>query len=116
MIDLKFTDWDCSITENDIDFQNGAAEVSQNSRLRLQIIEGEQFDDIRIGLPWLTDMVSTLVGIEEKRDIVRKILLNTEGVKTIDKIRLTADLTGVGAIYFEGTTENNEFFSGGINA
>ena len=118
MRDLKISgdNWDASQFQNDIEVVEGAEEVSQSSAIRLQMIEGEQFDDTRVGVPWLTDMTNALVGIDAKREIIRKTLINTQGVKSIEILTLDVDANGIGKIYFEGTTENEEYFNGGINA
>jgi len=118
MIDLKIAgdNWDISQDKNDLVFVSGAVEVSQSSAIRLQFILGEQFDDTRVGVPWLTDMVSTQVGIDAKREIIRRTILRTFGVKSLESLKLDVDVNGNGKITFEGTTENNEFFSGAINA
>jgi hypothetical protein len=118
MRDLQFSgnNWDASQDKNDIVFVLDAAEVSQNSAIRLQFILGEQFDDTRVGVPWLTDMVSPAVGMDAKREIIRRTILNTYGVKSLEKLTLDVDANGNGTIQFEGTTENNEYFSGTVNA
>jgi len=118
MRDLQFSgdNWDASQNKNDIVFVSGPAEVSQNSAIRLQFILGEQFDDTRVGVPWLTDMVSTTIDIDAKREIIRRIIIDTESVKSLEKLDLNVDVNGNGSINFEGTTENNEYFSGSINA
>lgn len=118
MRDLKISgdEWDGSQSLNDIEMISGSAEVSQNSAIRLLTIEGEQFDDIRGGIPWLTDMVSTLVGIDSKTEIIRNSLVNTSGVKSIESLHLESDNSGIGTIEFEGTTENNEYFKGVVDA
>jgi len=118
MRDLYFSgnNWDASQSKNDIVFVSNANEVSQNSKIRLQFILGEQFDDTRVGVPWLTDMVSTMVGIDAKREIIRSTILETFGVKSLETLTIDSDLQGSGTIKFEGTTENDEYFGGTINA
>lgn len=118
MIDLKISgdNWDASQNRNDLKLVRASNEVSQSSAIRLLLIEGEQFDDTRVGVPWLTDMVSTHVGIESKREIIRNTIINTFGVKSIESLVLNNENDGNGTISFNGTTENNEFFNGVVNA
>lgn len=119
MKDLDFVqgNWDISQYQNDIVFNTGGAEVSQNSRIRLLFLLGEQFDDTRVGVPWLSDMVSTLVSIDAKREIIRSIIIKTFGVKSLDELRVSAtdDGAGIGFISFSGTTQNGEFFNAELN-
>lgn len=116
-LDLKFSgeDFDLSFTDNDVDFVLNAEEVSQNSQIRLQFIAGEQFDDTRIGMPWLTDMVNSQISIEDKKQIIRRTILSTPNVRTLDSLIVGVDdVTGIAEGTFTGTTISNEEFSGVI--
>ena len=88
--DLSFSgdDFDLTFSDNDIDMVSGGAEVSQNSAIRLQFIAGEQFDDTRVGVPWLTDMVSPQVSMVAKNQILRRTILSTPGARTLDSFSL----------------------------
>lgn len=118
MIDLDFklglhAGWDSTQTKGDIVFVEGAKEVSQSSKVRLLFIHGEQFDDTRVGTPWLTDLTSTLVSISVKREIIRRIVFETQGVKTIDNLEVELDTKGGLKLNWSGKTKSNEFFKGG---
>lgn len=104
--------FDISFTGNDIDFTDGAAEVSQNSQIRLQMIQGEQFDDTRVGVPWLTDMVSPQISIQAKEQIIRATILSTPNVRSLDSLNVSVDTAGEAIADFAGTTESLEFFGG----
>ena len=111
--DLSFSgdNFDLTFSDNDIDMVSGGAEVSQNSAIRLQFIAGEQFDDTRVGVPWLTDMVSPQVSMVAKNQILRRTILSTPGARTLDSFNTAVDtVTGRPQTEFAGTTENNEFF------
>ena len=113
--DLKFsgTDFDLSFTDNDVDIVRQAAEVSQNSMIRLQFIAGEQFDNTSVGMPWLTDMVNAQVSIAVKRQIIRNTILSTPNVKSLDSLIVGVDsVTGLAEGSFTGTTVNLETFGG----
>jgi len=115
--DLQFsgTDFDISFTDNDVDFINGAGEVSQNSQIRLQFILGEQFNDTRIGMPWLTSMVNPQLSIEEKKQIIRRTILSVPNVRSLDTLVVGVDdATGLAEGTFTGTTISNAEFAGVI--
>ena len=116
-IDYSFTDdnFDMSFTANDIVFVGEAAEVSQNSQIRLQMIAGEQFDDTRVGMPWLTSMVDPQVSLLAKEQIIRKTILSTPNVQSLDSLKVSVDtLTGKAFGDFTGTTNSLESFGGSI--
>ncbi|MAO24266.1 MAG: hypothetical protein Unbinned3818contig1000_59 [Prokaryotic dsDNA virus sp.] len=115
--DYKFSgnNFDISFTGNDVDFSSSGAEVSQNSQIRLQMIAGEQFDDTRVGMPWLTTMVDPQVSLSSKEQIIRKTILSTPNVRSLDSLKVSVETTEGRAIAdFAGTTESNEFFGGSI--
>lgn len=115
--DLNFSgdNFDISFSGNDILFANDAVEVSQNSQIRLQMIAGEQFDDTRVGVPWLTDMVSPQVDFTTKEQIIRRTILSTPNVLSLDSLVLNVDsVSGTASADFKGTTQTNEFFGGSV--
>ena len=100
---------------NDIAFANGADEVSQNSQIRLQMIKGEQFDDSRVGMPWLTDMVNPQVSIAAKRQLIRNTILSTPNIRSLDSLVIGVDdVSGEATAEFSGTTISGEEFGGVI--
>jgi len=115
--DLKFSgnNFDISFSGNDVDFSVDAEEVSQNSQIRLQMIAGEQFDDTRVGMPWLTDMVNPQVSILAKEQIIRQTILSTPNVLSLDSLNVSVDtISGEASAEFTGTTQTQEFFGGSI--
>ena len=115
--DLKFSgdNFDLSFSGNDIVFSKDAAEVSQNSQIRLQMIAGEQFDDTRVGMPWLTDMVSLQIDLATKEQIIRRTILSTPNVLSLDSLNVSVDtVAGTASAEFTGTTQTQEFFGGAI--
>ena len=107
--------FDILFSGNDIVFVDAAAEVSQNSKIRLQMIQGEQFDDTRVGVPWLTDMVSPQVSLLAREQIIRNTILSTPNVRSLDSLNVSVDTDGKAIAEFTGTTESNEFFGGVTN-
>ena len=114
--DLNFSgdNFDISFNGNDIVFVSDGAEVSQNSQIRLQMIAGEQFDDTRVGMPWLTDMVNPKVSLLAKEQIIRSTILSTPNVRSLDSLNISVDTDGTAFGDFSGTTESNEFFGGNV--
>ena len=104
--------FDISFSGNDIVFVDDAAEVSQNSKIRLQMIQAEQFDDTRVGVPWLTDMVSPQVSLLAKEQIIRDTILSTPNARSLDSLKVSIDTDGEAIAEFTGTTESLEFFGG----
>lgn len=120
MKDLKFSGatldpWDSKQYQGDLVFIGGGEEVSQNSKVRLLVLFGEQFDDTRVGTPWLSDLTSTLVSLDAKRAILRKIIADTYGAKSIDSLEVHVEDGSVGVLNWEGTTEDGNFFKGEID-
>lgn len=113
--DLKFSgdSFDISFTDNDVNFVVAADEVSQNSQIRLQFILGEQFNDTRIGMPWLTSMVDPQLSIEEKKQIIRRTILSVPNVRSLDSLVVGVDdITGLAEGTFTGTTDSLAEFAG----
>lgn len=105
--------WDIEFNQNgDIEEIDGAVQTTQNSKFRLQIILGECFDDTRIGMPWLTDMVSPQVSIDAKKQIIRNVIAQTPNAISVDSvvIAVSDDNGGVAQCYFRGTADDGEVF------
>lgn len=112
--ELDSDEWDLVITD-DIGIVENAAMTSQDSKFSLQLIQGEVFDDNRIGIPWLTDMVSPQVSIAAKKQIIRDIIMMTPGAIEITRLEVVVDNeSGIASAVFEGITDNGEVFSSSI--
>lgn len=112
--ELDSDEWDLVITD-DIGIVENAAMTSQDSKFSLQLIQGEVFDDNRIGMPWLTDMVSPQVSIAAKKQIIRDIIMTTPGAIEITRLEVAVDNeSGIASAVFEGVTDNIEVFSSSI--
>lgn len=112
--ELDSDGWDLVITD-DIGIVENAAMTSQDSKFSLQLIQGEVFDDNRIGMPWLTDMVSPQVSIAAKKQIIRDIIMTTPGAIEITRLDVVVDNeSGIASAVFEGITDNAEVFSSTI--
>lgn len=113
-LSLDSNSWDLVITD-DIGIVENAAMTSQDSKFSLQLIQGEVFDDNRIGMPWLTDMVSPQVSIAAKKQIIRDIIMTTPGAIEITRLEVVVDNeSGIASAVFEGITDNREGFSSSI--
>ena len=112
--ELDSVGWDLVITD-DIGIVENAAMTSQDSKFSLQLIQGEVFDDNRIGMPWLTDMVNPQVSIAAKKQIIRDIIMTTPGAIEITRLEVVVDNeSGIASAVFEGITDNREVFSSSI--
>lgn len=106
--------WDFIIT-NDISMTENAAMTTQDSKFILQTIAGELFDDTRLGMPWLTDMVSPQVSIAAKKQIIRDRIMSTPGAVEITSIEVVVDNdSGIAGCTFSGITDNGEIFEGSL--
>lgn len=106
--------WDLIIT-NDIALTENAAMTTQDSKFGLQTIQGEVFDDTRIGVPWLTDMVSPQVSIAAKKQILRDTIMSTPGATELTSIDVAVNNdSGIAECNFTGITDNGEIFEGSI--
>lgn len=113
-LELDSDEWDLVITD-DIGIVENAAMTSQDSKFSLQLIQGEVFDDNRIGMPWLTDMVSPQVSIAAKKQIIRDIIMTTPGAIEITRLEVAVDNESwIASAVFEGITDNAEVFSSSI--
>nr|DAM87611.1 MAG TPA: Protein of unknown function (DUF2634) [Caudoviricetes sp.] len=112
--ELDSDGWDLVITD-DIGIVENAAMTSQDSKFSLQLIQGEVFDDNRIGMPWLTDMVSPQVSIAAKKQIIRDIIMTTPGAIEITRLEVVVDNeSGIASAVFEGITDNRGAFGSSI--
>ena len=106
--------WDLVITD-DIALTENAAMTSQDSKFSLQIISGEVFDDNRIGMPWLTDMVNPQVTIAAKKQLIRDTIMSTPGALELTRLDVSVDSAeGIASCTFEGVTDNGEIFTGSL--
>lgn len=106
--------WDFVIT-NDIALTENAAMTTQDSKFILQTIQGEVFDDNRLGMPWMTDMVSPQVSIAAKKQLIRDKIMSTPGALEITSINVVVDNdSGIAGCTFSGITDNGEIFEGGL--
>ena len=106
--------WDLVISD-DIGIVENAAMTSQDSKFSLQLIQGEVFDDNRIGMPWLTDMVSPQVSIAAKKQIIRDVIMSTPGAIELTRIEAAVDTdSAIATCEFEGITDNGEIFGSSL--
>jgi len=115
-LSLDSDGWDLVITD-DIGIVENASMTSQDSKFSLQLIQGEVFDDNRIGMPWLTDMVNPQVSIAAKKQIIRDIIMTTPGAIEITRLEVVVDNEpGIASSVFEGITDNGEVFGSSIGS
>jgi hypothetical protein len=114
--DLKLDNaaWDLVITD-DIELVENAEMTSQDSKFSLQLIQGEVFDDTRLGVPWLTDMVNPQVSIAAKKQIIRDVIMSTPGAIELTRLEVAVNTdSAIATCEFEGITDNGEVFGSSI--
>lgn len=112
--ELDSDGWDLVITD-DIGIVENSAMTSQDSKFSLQLIQGEVFDDNRLGMPWLTDMVNPQVSIVAKKQIIRDVIMSTPGAIELTSIEIAVDTdSAIATCEFEGITDNGEIFGSSI--
>ena len=113
-LSLDRNSWDLVITD-DIGIVENAAMTSQDSKFSLQLIQGEVFDDNRLGMPWLTDMVNPQVSIAAKKQILRDTIMRTPGAVELTSLDVAVDnQTGIASCTFEGVTDNGGIFGSSV--
>ena len=113
--ELDSDGWDLVITD-DIGIVENAAMTSQDSKFSLQLIQGEVFDDNRIGMPWLTDMVSPQVSIAAKKQIIRDVIMSTPGAIELTRVEVAVDTdSAIATCEFEGITDNGDIFGNQVS-
>lgn len=108
--------WDVTFDETgDLQEVGGAEETTQASKFRLQILRGELFEDLRPGIPWLTDMVDPRISIDAKKQILRAAILASPGVVTLDSLVVGFDnVTGQASCTFTGTAQDGGTFGASV--
>ncbi len=89
-------------SSGDCPIVTGADYVVQNSAFRLNLLLGEIFDDTRQGVPWITDMVSPDVSIAAKKQILKNIILQTEGAIQVTEMSFIVDSDGIATVKWSG--------------
>lgn len=113
-LSLDSNSWDLVITD-DISIVENAAMTSQDSKFSLQLIQGEVFDDTRLGVPWLTDMVNPQVSIAARKQILRDTIMRTPGAVELTSLDVAVDnQTGIASCTFEGITDNGGIFGSSV--
>jgi hypothetical protein len=116
---LNTASWDIEFTaDGDIEIIDGAVETTQNSKFRLQIIQGECFDDTRIGMPWLTDMVNPQVSVAAKKQILRNVIMSTPNAVSLDSLVIALENSdnSLAICTFKGTASDGAEFTNTIES
>lgn len=112
--ELDSDGWDLVITD-DIGIVENASMTSQDSKFSLQLIQGEVFDDNRLGIPWLTDMVNPQVSIAAKKQIIRDVIMITPGAIELTRVEVAFNTdSAIATCEFEGITDNGEIFGSSL--
>lgn len=82
-------DWD--VSSGTLTFLEGADETAQKVKARLSFHRGEWFLDLSQGVPYFEAFLVKNPDIDALRQVVRKIILDTPGVKSVDTLTLDWD-------------------------
>jgi len=84
VIDLKLDiDYNLSMKNGDLELIIDGPEVAQNAGIRLLFIEGENFFNFLIGVPWYDAMFDMTTSYEQKAKILKDTIRKTPGVNQI---------------------------------
>ena len=86
-MDLKLTNNDLDITNNELTLITGIDETSQNITVNLKTILGEWFLDESIGVPWLNEIFVKKNSLSQAQAILINQIKQTNGVKKINDIQ-----------------------------
>jgi hypothetical protein len=68
-----------------------STEVAQRLRVRFRFFQGEWFLNRREGTPWFQQILTKNPAEETVRAVFTKVILGTEGIKTLEILTLTED-------------------------
>lgn len=85
-MDLKLTNNDLDITNNELTLITGIDETSQNITVNLKTILGEWFLDEAIGVPWLNEIFVKRNSLSQAQAILIDNIRQTNGVKKINDL------------------------------
>jgi hypothetical protein len=99
MADFLLTSGDLDVSTGDLQIVEGGAAVKQELDIRLKFFKGEWFLDAKEGTPWFQRILGQkMVTIPNRinqlteillRQIIRKIIVTTPGVSTLDSLETT---------------------------
>lgn len=85
-MDLKLTNNDLNITNNELVLITGVDETSQNIEINLKTILGEWFLDESIGVPWFNEIFIKRSSLSQAQSILINQIQNTNGVTKINDL------------------------------
>lgn len=99
MVDLKInSNNDLDVSNGDIQLVSDGLEVVQSAKIRILIIQGEWWLDLLIGVPWFDMMFRTVYSLRQKTDYLRRVILDTIGVRRILKFEFGMNLINRGSL------------------
>jgi len=90
---------------------SGLEAVAQALRTRLGFFQGEHFLDESFGTPWFQTILGKEAPVLAVREVFRKIITETVGVRTVDTLELTRVSGRDFELTFTVTTDLNEFLT-----
>lgn len=84
-------DWDITFGRGLANFARDAGATAQCVKTRLQLLRGEWFLDTSAGVPYLQDICVKPANLPLAESIIKRTILETEGVAEIVSFSLTLD-------------------------
>lgn len=83
------------VVTSDLQFSRGIDAVAQSCRIALQLVRGEWFLDLDVGIPYWEEILAQkpAIALEASRAAFRRELLSVEGVIDITRLEITYDRT-----------------------
>lgn len=90
-MDIKLTDGDLAVENNELVLIQGLEETAQNLFVNLKTYQGEWFLDQSIGMPWFQDILIKGQPINIISGLIKDAIVNTDGVTELNKFELDYD-------------------------
>lgn len=110
MSDVKLdTDGDVLIENGDLVLVDGLAAIGQHVAMRLRSYKGEWFLDQNAGVPYFQEILEKGTPEARIRSILQRIILDTEGITSVDSMDLDYDAAARTLVVdFQATTVSGE--------
>ncbi len=89
---VRLLDSNGDITTSGVQFTSEQKEIAQTVETRLRLYLGEYFRDINDGTPWLQQILGKGSSLSVKESLIKRRILQTEGVNSIFKFDTDFDL------------------------
>jgi len=97
---------DLLITNNKLTLTTGLEAIRQHMQVKFKIFLGEWFLDVTVGVPWFEDILKKQVSFVVVQEILKDVILSTEGVTELLTFDFDYDLpTRAATLEFKALTD-----------